>query len=189
MIVLGIDPSYRRTGLSVVSWQPTNGRYLPGTEHVQCTGVVSAPKRGDSDDEAYRRKHIADACTAWAHTHHVDLVAVEEPCRGLNAATDAMLQRLSATITDRLSADGHEWVLVNNRKRLRALGIHGNDSAALKRAARRAVLTRYGIEVTADEADAIGHALAGVRQWLEAQRPAPEQLRLAMSGGRRAKRQ
>lgn len=189
MIVLGIDPSYRRTGLSVVSWEPTNGRYLPGTEHVQCTGVVSAPKRGDSDDETYRRKHIADACSAWATNHHVDLVAVEEACRGLNAATDAMLQRLSATITDRLSADGHEWVLVNNRKRLRALGIHGTDSAALKRAARRSVLTRYGIDVTADEADAIGHALAGVRQWLDAQRPAPEQLRLAMSGGRRAKRQ
>jgi Holliday junction resolvasome RuvABC endonuclease subunit len=188
MIVLGIDPSYRATGIAVVSWQPTNGRYIAGTEQVQATGVVSAPKRGDSD-EAYRRKHIADACTAWAHTHHVDLVAVEEPCRGLNAATDAMLQRLSATITDRLSADGHEWTLVNNRKRLRALGIHGNDSAALKRAARRAVLTRYGIDVTADEADAIGHALAGVRQWLDAQRPAPEQLRLAMSGGRRAKRQ
>ena len=189
MIVLGIDPSYRATGIAVVSWQPTNGRYIAGTEQVQATGVVSAPKRGDSDDEAYRRKHIADACTAWAHTHNVDLVALEEPCRGLNAATDAMLQRLSATITDRLSADGHEWVLVNNRKRLRALGIHGTDSAALKRAARRAVLTRYGIEVTADEADAIGHALAGVRQWMEAQRPAPEQLRLAMSGGRRAKRQ
>jgi Holliday junction resolvasome RuvABC endonuclease subunit len=170
MIVLGIDPSYRATGLAVLDWQDTAGRYVPGTEQVACTGVASAPKRPGEDDEATRRRHIAEVCSAWAHTHCVALVCLEEPCRGKNAATDAMLQRLSATIADRLAADGYTVELVNNRKRIPALGLKGKTSEALKLSAVRAAAVRYGITVTTDEADAIGHALAGVRQWFSKQR-------------------
>lgn len=170
MIVLGIDPSYRATGLAVLDWKETSGRYVPGTERVVCTGAVSAPKRPGEDDEATRRRHIAETCSAWAQTHCVALVCLEEPCRGLNAATDAMLQRLSATIVDRLVADGYTVELVNNRKRIPALGLQGKTSEALKLSAVGAVSVRYGLTVTSDEADAIGHALAGVRQWLGRQR-------------------
>jgi Holliday junction resolvasome RuvABC endonuclease subunit len=196
VIVLGIDPSYTCTGFAVLDIAIDDGRLVAGRERVLRTGTASAPKRPGANDEPKRRELIAKACMRWADEWTPELIAIEEPCRGVNAATDAMLQRLNATVTDALTAAGWTLVQVNNSKRKRALHLHGRTSAELKASAIRVVSDRYGVltggdggRLTSDEADAVGHALAGTQQWLESQKPTVQQLRFDIKRGRaRARR-
>jgi Holliday junction resolvasome RuvABC endonuclease subunit len=158
--VLGVDPSFKRTGLAIAKF-PTDP-WVPGTETVT-VGAVTAVHRPGADDDALRVDLMAKAALQWAQDHEVELVAIERPWFGKNYRTSEKLTVLAATIADRCRQAGYPVVMVYPAESSSAMGVPtGIKREVRKRLMRRAAQTRYGLVLqTDDEADAVGVAVAG----------------------------
>ncbi len=176
MIVIGVDGSLTCTGVAVID---TDG--VPGTERILHTGTVrSKPGRG-TDLERYHS--IAESVVSVAKQHGATLAGVEQPYMGLNAKTAFALRSLDTIIEAALAQAGLTVVGVNVSQRSSALGVAGKTKRKpLKDLVVQAVSTRYGLNVTHDQADAIGVGLAAVKLYRRGERP--EQLRMKLPGGR-----
>ena len=183
MIVLGIDGSLTCTGLAVIA---TDG--VPGTEQVLDTGTVRT-RPGDGDDTD-RCETIALGCVALAKRYQVKLTGVEmpyvDPAKSIKVAL--RLEALKATVTRALKLAGFEVIPVMASSRAKALGVSGKLKRELaKPQVIAAVLSRYGLELTEDECDAIGVALAAVAKHRKQERN-QVQLGLGIKAGRRRRR-
>jgi len=182
MIVLGIDASFTRTGLAVVE---TDG--VPGRERVIWTGTVGTDA---ADPDAVRIALIAERCAEIAAAFKAQSAGVEMPF--VRAAygydTGQRLARLGGAIDGALVGIGLTPVPVTTGQVAKALGIGGVKREHKKQAAVEAVLTRWGVNVGHDEADAIGVAVATGRAQ---RRKANKGAQLGLPGvnaGRKSKR-
>jgi Holliday junction resolvasome RuvABC endonuclease subunit len=181
MIILGIDPSYTRTGLAVLHCGD-----IPGTERVVATGTIKTPTRL-SDQE--RCREIAAQCETWARSYGVDAVGVENQFVGEgNKQAGLRLVYLRSAIEQRIAGQipGLKVVDVNPAQRQAALGVSNRlGRADVKRRVVEVVQRRYGLEVRHDEADAIGIALVAWR--IVRRGPKAEQLRMTLKASRKAR--
>lgn len=188
MRVLGVDASLTSTGFAVLDIPQGGG---PRSERVLATGRKrTQPKDGT---HIARVRDIAAATVALAQHCGAELVGLEVPYvdvnRSIKVALD--LRALGQQIHGDLAEAGFEVVTVAASSRAKALGVSGRAKREVaKPLVLAAVLTRYGLDIPEDEADAIGVALAAATKRAREQRAAqmPEQLKLAMKQGRRQKR-
>ena len=95
MILLGIDPSYTRTGIAAIE-----DYGVPGRERILGTHTI-ATKPGTSDLE--RSRTIARMCANLARVHKADAVAIESQYAGQQNMQVAMrLASLRSAIEQRL---------------------------------------------------------------------------------------
>ena len=179
MIILGIDPSYTRTGIAVLHCGD-----IPGTERVVATGAIKTPTHL-SDQE--RCREIAAQCETWARSYGVEAVGIENQYTGhLDKRVGLRLASLRSAIEQRLlgSLPAEAVVQVAPAQRQAALGVSNRlGRADVKRRVVEAVQRRYKLEVRDDEADAIGIGLAA---WRLVRRGAKaEQLGLGIKVGSR----
>ena len=178
MTVLGIDPSYTRTGLAVLHCGD-----IPGTERVVATGALKTPAHL-SDQE--RCREIAEQCETWARSYGAEAVGIENQYTGhLDKRVGLRLAALRSAIEQRLLEvlPSQAVVQVAPAQRQAALGVSCRlGRADVKRRVVEVVQRRYGLEVRSDEADAIGIGLAA---WRLVRRGAKaEQLRMVLKTSR-----
>ena len=184
MVILGIDGSYTRTGFAVVE---VNGP--PGTERVMhtCTGTT---KKADGSDP-HRCAALATRAVALAAEYGVELVGIEMPYIDRKHQHGNVSLKLSALVSAfeiTLMAAGYTVVRVYTGSVNKALGIRGRNVQRVdkKQQALASVAHRYALDVTDDEADAIGVALAAYANKRKAD--AGKQLAMRFPGtGRRRK--
>lgn len=178
MIVIGVDGSLTCTGIAVID---TDG--VPGTERILSVGEHKTSPKDGSDMERYEA--IADGILAVAQAYGGELVGLELPYVDKSKSPEVALRlrELKAIVEHTLTQAGYPVVGVNVSQRSAALGVAGRSKRAdLKDAVVQAVALRYGLEVTHDQADAIGVGLAAVK--LHRRGDKPEQLRMKLPGGR-----
>lgn len=182
MIVIGVDGSLTCTGLAVID---TDG--VPGTEKILSVGEHKTSPKDGTDMERYEA--IADGILAVAQTYNGELVGLELPYvdRKKSPEVALRLRELKAIVEHTLTRAGYPVVGVNVSQRSAALGVAGKTKRKpLKDLVVQAVSTRYGLNVTHDQADAIGVGLAAVKLHRRGERP--EQLRMKLPGGRARRR-
>lgn len=182
MIILGIDPSYTRTGIAAIE-----DYGVPGRERILGTHTI-ATKPGVSDLE--RSRTIARMCANLARVHKADAVAIESQYAGQQNMQVAMrLASLRSAIEQRLRDAYAEdrIVAVTPGERAEALGIKGRPKRAeLKQRVLQAVKQRYDCNLDFDdEADAVGIALAAGRRLRRG--PKAEQLGMTLKASRKAR--
>lgn len=184
MIVLGIDGSLTCTGLAVVE---TDG--VPGRERI----IATARKRSEPEDgdDGARCRMMVEAAMYLVQRYRPNLVGIEMPYvpRTESLQGSLRLAGLKGAFESALSGAGCEVVPVVTTSASKALGIkHGCGRAEKKRQAVANVLSRYGVLVSHDAADAIGVALAAVVKRRK-QESAGAQLGLpGVKAGRKSKR-
>jgi len=182
MIILGIDPSYTRTGLAAIE-----DHGIPGRERILGTHTI-ATKPGTSDLE--RSRTIARMCANLARVHKADAVAIESQYAGQQNMQVAMrLASLRSAIEQRLRDTYAEdrIVAVTPGERAEALGIKGRlKRVELKQRVLQAVKQRYDYTLDFDdEADAVGIALAAGRRLRRGEKA--EQLRMTLQAKQKAR--
>lgn len=169
--VLGIDASLKRTGFAVAKF---GDPWVRGTETIEVGAIEVQQRKGTEDHE--RIDAIAKASVRWAQDHEVDLVAIEKPWTGRNHNVGLRLQALTATIADRCRQAGFRVIDVYPAQASAAMGVSSRLKRPQRKAAmQRAALHRYGIASEHDdEADAVGVAVGGYLQCVQAIRDAAE---------------
>lgn len=172
MLILGIDGSLTCTGLAVVDVSVPCREIIMHTERAR-----TSPEDGT---DTFRARNLAASAVYVARKWSVDLVGLEMPYLDPHKAGNAAmrLSRLGATFENALVDAGFQVVQVAAATTGSMLGIKPRTKRAeRKRIAIANVRSRYGLDVTEDEADAIGVALGAWRNHLGA---------LVRSGGRDA---
>jgi crossover junction endodeoxyribonuclease RuvC len=155
VIVLGCDQALGATGWAVID---TDG--VPGRERVLEHGVVKT-QPGVPDQE--RQQEIAATLLEIARRVKPDLIGLEGTQVQKNASTAIRLSELRGALLSSLKPLGCPLVTVPTATRRKQLGIANvRGYGAVKQRACDAVLLRYGLALTDDEADAIGIALGAV---------------------------
>lgn len=167
-IVLGVDPSFTRTGLALIQPSPT----IRGHDFVNVWSFITKRKPGETEAQADARRIDATAAEVlqFAREWTVDVVCVEQQYVGKNEHTCMRLKALAAAVEYACRNAGLIVVPVEASERAKAVGIHRKLSRErLKAAIVAAVKLLYGITCTCDdEADAVAIGLAG-RNKLKAQ--------------------
>lgn len=158
MTILGIDASYTCTGLAVVDCSEIFNERVLHTERAR-----TSPRDGT---DTFRARNIAGACVYLAKQWEPHVIGLEmpylDPAKAKNASL--RLSRLGAIIEAALADAGYEVVQVAAATTGSMLGIKPRTKRADRKAqAIAAVARRFGVEVTEDEADAVGVALGAYR--------------------------
>jgi crossover junction endodeoxyribonuclease RuvC len=178
MIVLGIDQSYTRTGYAVLE---TDG--VPGRERVLETGTLTTDR---ARTDTQRQRDLAASLVQIVDRVGPDLVGVERPYVSREQSPDVALRLsgLQAAVMGALDALGIHVVAVHTATRQSALGVPTRQQRTqVKRQILAAVRLRYGLDVSEDEADAIGIALGAVLT-KRRQSHSGAQLKLGLGPGR-----
>ena len=183
MVILGIDGSYTRTGFAVVQISGP-----PGTERVLHT-CIARTKATDGSD-AQRCAALANRAVALASEYGVELVGIEMPYIDRKHDHGNVSLKLSALVSAfevTLMAAGFTVTRVYTGSVNKALGIRGRHTprAKKKEQALASVAHRYALDVTDDEADAIGVALAAYANEKKAQAGKQMAMRFAGIGRKR----
>lgn len=184
VVILGIDGSYAQTGFALVE---VDGP--PGTERIlhTCTGKTKKADGGDPQ----RCAILAARAVALAAEYGVGLVGIEMPYIDRAHQHGNVALRLSGLVSAfeiALTSAGYTVSRVYTGSVNKALGIRGRNMqrAGKKQQALASVAHRYALNVTDDEADAIGVALAAYANQKKVQ--AGQQLAMRLAGtGRRKK--
>ena len=182
MTILGIDAALTSTGLAIVEWFG-----VPGRERVIATQAVLTERGDVPGDDVARARRVGTVALECAMEYGAGLVGLELPYIPRWHQTGDVPLRLASlggVIEAMLAAGGYRVVRVQASSRAKALGVSGRAPRGEgKRRCMEAVLSRYGLQVSEDEADAIGVALAAVRKAAREDRPAG-QARMKLRCGR-----
>lgn len=185
MKIMGVDPALGVTGVAVIEVHDR-----PGDESVLHTSLIktsSADGRGDTS----RLAEIADKCLLVAQLAGVMVVGIEKPYISMKQSprTALRLSELHGVLRDRMAGAGYEVFSIAPASRCVALGVSGRlPRAAAKAAVMASVLSRYGMDLSEDEADAVGTAVAAWAAWRKAADPKGKQLGLGIKAPHRRKK-